>query len=186
MKEKVKIESVNKIAQIYSVDIHCNPLICDIRLDVDKVVSSTSEPLITEQSAKANAYAKAKAEFKVDIIIDPSYIIRQTFSNAFFAFIAKITFGFLKYGVRYIVTITGYAGYYTNPRSYYDHQKRILEDLSNASKVASNANVHSIETLRAMIQPEYTSSYSEYTDGSSTFTKGKGILSKIPFLGKKF
>ena len=107
-------------------------------------------------------------------------------SNALFAFIAKITFGLLKYGVRYIVTITGYAGYYTNPRSYYDHQKRILEDLSNASKFASNANVQSIETLRTMIQPEYTSSYSEYTDGSSTFTKGKGILSKIPFFGKKF
>lgn len=186
MKEKIKIESVNKVSQIYSVDIHCNPLICDIRLDVEKTVSATSEPLIDIDSAKSNAYSRAKGEFKVDAIIDPSYVIRETFSNIFFAFIARMTLGFIRFGVRYVVTISGYAGYYTNPRSYYDHQKRILEDLANASKSAVNANIQSIETLRAMIQPDYTSSYSEYTQGSSIMSKGKGLLSNIPIIGKFF
>jgi hypothetical protein len=186
MKEKIKIESVNKISQIYSVDIHCNPLICDVRLDVETAVSATSEQMLDIESAKSNAYSRAKGEFKVDIIIDPSYVIRQNFSNALFALIAKITLGFVKFGVRYVVTISGYAGYYTNPRSYYEHQKRILEDLANASKAASNSNIQSIETLRAMIQPEYTSSFSEYTQSSSLMSKGKGILSNIPLVGKFF
>jgi hypothetical protein len=186
MKEKIKIESVNKVSQIYSVDIHCNPLICDVRLDVEKAVSATSEPMMDVESAKSNAYSRAKGEFKVDVIIDPSYVIRETFSNVFFAFIARLTFGFLRWGVRYVVTISGYAGYYTNPRSYYDHQRMILDDLARASKSAANANIQSIETLRVMIQPEYTSSYSEYTQGSSLMSKGKGVLSKIPVIGKFF
>ena len=75
MSNNVKIETVNKISQIYSVDIHCNPLIVDVRLDVEKNVAATSEPMKDEDSAKANAYAKAKGEFKVDVIVDPSFII---------------------------------------------------------------------------------------------------------------
>ena len=67
MKEKVTIESVNKISQIYSVDVHCNPLICDVRLDVEQTVSGQSEIMKDIHSAKANAYAKAKGEFKLNV-----------------------------------------------------------------------------------------------------------------------
>ena len=65
MKNKIKIETVNKVSQIYSVDIHCNPIICDVRLDVEKQVSGTSDVFEDEHSAKASAYSKAKNEFKV-------------------------------------------------------------------------------------------------------------------------
>jgi hypothetical protein len=186
MIENVKIETVNKISQIYSVDVHCNPLIVDVRLDVEKNVSSTSEPMLDEESAKANAYAKAKAEFKVDVIVDPSFIIKTTFSNLFFAILAAITFGLLKFGVRYVSTITGYAGYYTNPRSYYEHQKLILSDLSNALKQAGDADPNSVRILKSILQPEFTSSYSQTTGGSSMLSKGRGFLSKIPLIGKLF
>ena len=186
MSEKIKIETVNKISQIYSVDVHCNPLIVDVRLDVEKTVAATSEPMTDEESAKANAYAKAKGEFKVDVIVDPSFVIRTTFSNGLFAFIAMITLGFVKFGVRFVVTISGYAGYYSNPRSYYEHQKLILSDLSSALKQAGDADPNSIRILKSILQPEFTSSYSEITGKSSLFKKGKGILSKIPFIGKLF
>ncbi len=136
MSEKIKIETVNKISQIYSVDVHCNPLIVDVRLDVEKSVSATSEKMRDEESAKANAYTKAKAEYKVDVIVDPSFVIRMSYSNLFFAFIAFITFGLVKLGLRFVVTISGYAGYYTNPKSYYDHQKLELSDLANAIETA--------------------------------------------------
>ena len=136
MSEKIKIETVNKISQIYSVDVHCNPLIVDVRLDVEKTVAATSEPMRDEESAKANAYAKAKGEFKVDVIVDPSFVIRTTLSNGLFAFIAMITLGFVKFGVRFVVTISGYAGYYSNPRSYYEQQKNELSDLSEALETA--------------------------------------------------
>jgi hypothetical protein len=186
MSNNVKIETVNKISQIYSVDIHCNPLIVDVRLDVEKNVAATSEPMKDEDSAKANAYAKAKGEFKVDVIVDPSFIITKNYSNALFAFIAAITFGFLKFGVRFTVTISGYAGYYDNPRSYYEHQKRILEDLSNALKQAGDADANTVRILKSILQPEFTSSYSETTKKSSIFGKGKGLLGKIPLISKLF
>lgn len=186
MKEKVKIESVNKISQIYSVDVHCNPLICDVKLDVDKTVSGQSEPMTDVASAKSNAYSKAKAEYKVDLIVDPTYIIRTTFSNLFFELLAKITLGFAKFGVRYVVTISGYAGYYTNPRSYYDHQKMQLEDLSEAINLAGDTDARALRVLKTVLQPEHTSSASSITQGSSLFSKGKGLLSKIPVIGKFF
>ena len=186
MKEKVKIESVNKVSQIYSVDVHCNPLICDVRLEVEKTVSGQSEPMIDVESAKSNAYAKAKGEFKVDLIVDPTYVIRTSFSNMLFEMIAKITFGFVKFGVRYIVTISGYAGYYTNPRSFYEHQKMQLEDLSEAINLAGDTDARALRVLKTVLQPEHTTSSSSITKGSSLFSKGKGLLSKIPVIGKFF
>lgn len=186
MKEKVKIESVNKISQIFSVDVHCNPLICDVKLDVDKTVSGQSEPMTDIASAKSNAYSKAKAEYKVDLIVDPTYIIRTTFSNLFFEILAKLTAGIVKFGVRYVVTISGYAGYYTNPRSYYDYQKMQLEDLSEAIHLAGDTDARALRVLKTVLQPEHTSSASSITKGSSLFSKGKGLLGKIPVVGKFF
>jgi len=186
MKEKVTIESVNKISQIYSVDVHCNPLICDVRLDVEQTVSGQSEVMKDVHSAKANAYAKAKGEFKVDLIVDPSYVIRTSFSNLLFQLIAKISFGLVKLGVRYSVTISGYAGYYTNPRSYYDNQKMQLEDLSEAIKLAGDTDSRALRVLKTILQPEHSTSSSSITQSSSNFGKGKGLLSKIPLIGKLF
>ena len=171
MKEQVKIETVNKISQIYSVDIHCNPLICDVRLEVEKTVSGKSETMRDINSAKANAYAKAKGEFKVDVIVDPSYVIKQSFANIFFYIISKISFGLLKFGIRYNVTISGYAGYYTNPRSYYDHQKALLDDLASAIKLAGDADSRAVKILKTILQPEHTTSYSEITKKFSLFSK---------------
>ena len=183
MNDKVKIESLNKISQIYSVDIHCNPLICDLRLDVEKTVSSKSELMMDIKSAKANAYAKAKGEFKIDVIVDPSYIIKQSFSNAFYRFISTITFGLSRLGLRFEVSISGYAGYYTNPRSYYEHQKQLIQDLANASQKVLNADINSVEELKSILQPEFSSSHSQFTD---SILKEKGVLSVIPLIGKLF
>ena len=136
MSKDIKIETVNKISQIYSVDVHCNPLIVDVRLDVEKNVSATSDAMKDEASAKASAYAKAKGAFKIDLIVDPSYAITTSYSNILFAFIAALTFGVLKFGVRYTVTISGYAGYYINPKQYYEHQNSEIVALSNAVEIA--------------------------------------------------
>ena len=159
MSKDIKIETINKISQIDSVNVHCNQLIVDVRLDVKSNISATSEPMKDEVSAKANAYAKAKGEFKVDLIVDPSYIITKNYSNALFAFIAAVTFGVLKFGVRYTVSISGYAGYYTNPKQYYEHQKSELVALTNAvEKAFSNT-------------PKLTSKEGEFIE--------KSILEKI-------
>ena len=63
MKEKVKIESINKVAQIDSIDVHANSVVCDLKLDVEKIVSASSDKFRDEESAKTNSYQKAKAEF---------------------------------------------------------------------------------------------------------------------------
>ena len=78
MKEKVKIESINKVAQIDSIDVHANSVVCDLKLDVEKIVSASSEKFRDEESAKTNSYQKAKPEFGVDVIVDSSFVIRKT------------------------------------------------------------------------------------------------------------
>ena len=38
MKEKIKIESINKISQIDSIDVHANSVVCYLKLYVEKII----------------------------------------------------------------------------------------------------------------------------------------------------
>jgi hypothetical protein len=159
MKEKIKIESINKISQIDSIDVHANSVVCDLKLDVEKIISASSDEMKDINSAKSNAYNLAKAKFGVDVIVDPVYIIKKHINISVLGYIGIILivgfilnnqfgsydglimfllpiFGiiFLILGVArtFMVEISGYAGYYVNPRNYYDQQKDHLINTSNA------------------------------------------------------
>lgn len=158
MKEKIKIESINKISQIDSIDVHANSVVCDLKLDVEKIISASSDEMKDINSAKSNAYNLAKAKFGVDVIVDPVYIIKKHINISVLGyigiilivgFVLNLVFGtknllmfllpifgiiFLILGVArtFIVEISGYAGYYVNPRNYYDQQKDHLINTSNA------------------------------------------------------
>ena len=158
MKEKIKIESINKISQIDSIDVHANSVVCDLKLDVEKIISASSDEMKDINSAKSNAYNLAKAKFGVDVIVDPVYIIKKHINISILGyigivlilgFILNLVFGtnnlpmlllpifgmiFLILGVTrtFKVEISGYAGYYVNPRNYYDQQKDHLINTSNA------------------------------------------------------
>lgn len=181
MKEKVKIESVNKISQIDSIDVHASSIVCDLQLEVEKVIKADSDKFRDEQSAKSSAYQRAKAEFGVDVIADASYIIRRKIeiSNvgwigiglAVLCVILKIAdidipmFVFIPAVIGAIVcmligivayykaTITGYAGHYTNPRDYYQLQKeKMLLTAKAANKIFSDTPKLSIEERKILEQ----------------------------------
>ncbi|MCE2743411.1 MAG: hypothetical protein LW701_07575 [Fluviicola sp.] len=165
MKEKVKIESINKVAQIDSIDVHANSVVCDLKLDVEKIVSASSEKFRDEESAKTNSYQKAKAEFGVDVIVDSSFVIRKTTeisttgwvgivllilgpilivtldppNNFMLGILCEIIGSIcLMIGVNrfYTAVISGYAGYYKNARNYYDQQK---DNMLSTAKAVNNA-----------------------------------------------
>jgi hypothetical protein len=161
MKEKIKIESVNKISQIDSIDVHTNSIICDLKLEVEKVINADSDKFRDVESAKSSAYQRAKAEFGIDIIVDASFVIHRKIeiSNVGWAGIAIfLVWGILVLadvelnailnvlipfaalicirigvGVFYKATISGYAGHYTNPRDYYQLQKDIMITAATAA-----------------------------------------------------
>ncbi len=165
MKENVKIESINKVAQIDSIDVHANSVVCDLKLDVEKIVSASSEKFRDEESAKTNSYQKAKAEFGVDVIVDSSFVIRKTTeisttgwvgiillilgpilimtldppTNFMLGILCEIIGSIcLMIGVNrfYTAVISGYAGYYINARNYYDQQK---DNMLSTAKAVNNA-----------------------------------------------
>jgi hypothetical protein len=165
MKEKVKIESINKVAQIGSIDVHANSVVCDLKLDVEKIVSASSDKFRDEESAKTNSYQKAKAEFGVDVIVDSSFVIRKTIEISTTGWIgivllilSPILFVVLDppYSLMLVIlceiigsicliiginrfytsVISGYAGYYKNARNYYDQQK---DNMLSTAKAVNNA-----------------------------------------------
>ncbi len=165
MKEKVKIESINKVAQIDSIDVHANSVVCDLKLDVEKIVSASSDKFRDEESAKTNSYQKAKAEFGVDVIVDSSFVIRKTIEISTTGWIGIILLILspilfvvldpphslmlvilceiigsicLMIGINrfYTSVISGYAGYYKNARNYYDQQK---DNMLSTAKAVNNA-----------------------------------------------
>ncbi len=75
-----------------------NDVVVDVKVDVDKVVSATSTERETIALAKNEAYFKAITENNIDIVIDPIFEIKTV-------------------GKKSIVKLTGYAGYYANPRT---------------------------------------------------------------------
>ena len=165
MKEKVKIESINKVAQIDSIDVHANSVVCDLKLDVEKIVSASSDKFRDEESAKTNSYQKAKAEFGVDVIVDSSFVIRKTIEISTTGWIGIVLLILspilfvvldppyslmlvilceiigsicLMIGINrfYTSVISGYAGYYKNARNYYDQQK---DNMLSTAKAVNNA-----------------------------------------------
>lgn len=181
MKEKVKIESVNKISQIDSIDVHASSIVCDLKLEVEKVVSADSEKFRDEQSAKSSAYQRAKAEFGVDVIADASYIIRRKIEistvgwvgiglavSIFIMKIADVSIPsyitilavlgaiiciLIGIVVYYKATITGYAGHYINPRDYYQLQKeKMLIVAKSANKIFTDTPKLSLEEKKILNQ----------------------------------
>ncbi len=179
MKEKIKIESVNKISQIDSIDVHANSIICDLKLEVEKVINADSDKFRDVESAKSSAYQRAKAEFGIDIIVDASFVIRRKIEissvgwvgiaiflvwgllvlahvelnsilNILIPFAALICIR-IGVGVFYKATISGYAGHYINPRDYYQLQKdKMLTAAAAANKIFSETPKLSVEERKIL------------------------------------
>lgn len=79
-------------------------VVVDVKVDVNKKVESVSSKRKTIELAKNEAYYKAITENNIDIVVDPIFEV-------------KTSDKFLFFGGRSTAKLTGFAGYYVNPRS---------------------------------------------------------------------
>lgn len=101
-----------------------NDIVVDIKVDVKKSVSATSTERETVDLAKNEAYYKAITENNIDIVIDPIFEIKTI-------------------GRKSIVKLTGYAGYYSNPRTK-----------TEAIKELQSLKIENVITFQKMFYPD--------------------------------
>ena len=92
-----------------SMDVQPTSTLVDVKPDFTKRVSESSSWCKSEAEAMGEAKYNAINNNKIDIVIDPIY---------------KTTY----HGKKCMVNLTGYAGYYTNPRT-------LLEDIKQLENV---------------------------------------------------
>lgn len=101
-------------------EIISDDVIVDVKVDITKPIKSISSKRNTIDEAKNEAYFKALNENNIDIVVDPIFEVSTKGK-------------FLFFGGKTIVKLTGFAGYYSNPRNKIDVVKDLkalkLEDI---------------------------------------------------------
>lgn len=96
----------SRIAEMQTQNnIYITPSVVDVKIDLKKKISVVSNPQKTEESARENAYYKAITENDIDILVSPIYEIEVMSSGTCTA------------------KVTGFAGYFENPRTIVDEKK---------------------------------------------------------------
>jgi hypothetical protein len=111
-----------------------NDIVVDIKVDVKKSVTATSSERETVELAKNEAYYNAITEQNIDIVVDPIFVITTT-------------------GGMSIAKLTGYAGYYSNPRTKTD-----------AVKELQSIKLEDVTTFQRMFYPDLYQSKKQKTD----------------------
>ncbi len=105
--------------KIKSVELQATKTLVDIDVDFKQRITAESDWCMTEQEARNEAQYKAVTSGKADIIVDP--IFRTEYRT--------------KEQYAYKVYVTGYAGFYTNPRpAIQDIQQLKDVDMENIEK----------------------------------------------------
>lgn len=112
-------------------DIVTSPTVVDIRVDYDKRINVTSSRCKTQQEAMQQARYEAITQNKIDVVVDPIFKTEYR-------------------GHRYQVTLTGFAGYYTNSRTLYE-DVQLLHDI-NKEDIEKYLILHNPEVLKYMNQ----------------------------------
>ncbi|MBU3682143.1 MAG: hypothetical protein FGM16_09420 [Flavobacterium sp.] len=94
----------NRNISIDKNDLITNNVVVDVKVEHAKIVTATSGVRESIELAKNEAYYKVITEKNIDIVVDPIFEISTI-------------------GTKYTVKVTGFAGYYTNPRSKIDAVK---------------------------------------------------------------
>jgi hypothetical protein len=98
--------------QVNKKNIITNDVVVDVNVDVLKPVKSISSKRKTVNEATDEAYFKAINENKIDVVVDPVFEVSTTGK-------------FLFFGGKSVAKLTGFSGYYTNPRNKRDAVKEL-------------------------------------------------------------
>jgi uncharacterized protein YjgD (DUF1641 family) len=108
----------------------------ELKVDENKVVQATSTKRhASPQDAKDEAYYNAIVNNNIHVLVDPIYKIQTS---------ARILF----IGGKSTATVTGFAGYYQNPRSYKEIKDELEAEDTKAKQDAFDVAVKQMKQLK--------------------------------------
>ena len=131
---------------ISNKDLITNNVVVDIKVESGMIVSATSGVRESIELAKNEAYYKAITEKNIDIVVDPIFEISTI-------------------GTRYTAKVTGFAGYYTNPRSKTEAVKELKA--VKAENINAFDKMYNLEPIAPVVVKK---------SGVQTETKSKAVL----------
>ncbi len=136
----------NRNISIDKNDLITNNIVVDVKVEPTKIVTATSGVRESIELAKNEAYYKAITEKNIDIVVDPIFEISTI-------------------GTRYTAKVTGFAGYYTNPRSKTDAVKELKA--VKAENINAFDKMYNLEPIAPVVVKK---------SGVQTETKSKAVL----------
>jgi hypothetical protein len=129
----------NRNISIDKNDLITNNIVVDVKVEPTKTVTATSSVRESIELAKNEAYYKAITEKNIDIVVDPIFEISTI-------------------GTRYTAKVTGFAGYYTNPRSKTDAVKELkavkAENINAFDKMYNLEPIAPVVVKKSVVQTE--------------------------------
>ncbi|MBE6251254.1 MAG: hypothetical protein E7111_06310 [Bacteroidales bacterium] len=116
---------------INNQNITAAPTVVDVKVDYTKRISETSRKCKSQAEAMQEAKYNAIVKNNIDVLVDMIYKVENV-------------------GRKYIVTITGFAGYYVNSRTFYEDIK-LLEGVKKED-VEKYLILHNPEVIKYMNQ----------------------------------
>ncbi len=90
-----------RVVDINTSNIETTPTVVDVKVDLNKRVEAKSEFRQLYSEALQEANYRCIIENKIDIVVDPIYMTTYK-------------------GKKYQVQVSGFSGYYENPRTFYE------------------------------------------------------------------
>ena len=124
-------QSTSRETGIRRQDIVVSPTVVDVKVDYTKRINETSKRCKTKAEAMDEARYLAITKNNIDVVVDLIYKIE-------------------KRSRKYQATITGFAGYYMNSRTFYEDVK-LLHEVDKAD-VEKYLILHNPEVIKYMNQ----------------------------------
>ena len=112
-------------------NITASPTVVDVKVDYTKRITEVSRRCKTQAEAMQEAKYNAIVNNKIDVLVDMIYKVE-------------------KHSRKYQATVTGFAGYYMNSRTFYE-DVRLLEDV-NKEDIEKYLILHNPEVIKNMNQ----------------------------------
>ena len=116
--------------EVNKKNVITDDIVVDVKVDITKPIKSTSSKRNSENEARDEAYFKAITENNIDLVIDPIFEVSTSDK-------------FLFFGGKSVAKLSGFAGYYSNPRN-----KR------NAVKELQSLKMQEVKSFERLYYPE--------------------------------
>ena len=143
----------SRSVNVNRTDLYQSAMIVDVRPDFSKRIVTESSACKTAAQAMEEAKYLAVVNNKCDVIVDPVYKVAKT-------------------GSRYRASLTGFAGYYKNPRTLYE-EINLLRDIRQED--VEKYLILKDPNIIGIMNPASPSEVINIFDGKAPCCKGKPV-----------